>query len=117
MTTIQSFLDKFGGFDGGVVQAIEFRVGSMREQNKVAIQIKAFCDIGGDEYGWHLVTLQAFDVAWFGWIEARWNTNLVFNFPVEVTTYNDIQIVDFDPLHATVAPSGMKVELKYHPPY
>ncbi len=106
---ILEFLRRFNGFNGAVVLSFRVNFGTSDDDSEVIFKLKAYCDDSGSEHGWHQVVIHVRKRVIFSWVESSWDTNLVLNFPVRLIEWNDLQIIDFDPLHARQKELGLAV--------
>ncbi len=99
LAELTTVAERFGGFDGAIVQSLSFQAGPSVQESVVILNLLAYSEWEGREGGWKQVILTATDLPEFGWLETSKNTNLVLNYPVKILEQGRKLIVDFDPLH------------------
>ncbi|WP_442484992.1 hypothetical protein [Aeoliella sp. SH292] len=97
--SIDAMLRRFGGFNGAVVQAIDFCTSAGKIERTATIHLLAFDEEAVSKDAWTQVRVAARGGAVFSWIETSRLSNLALNWPVTQVVGDGMTFIDFDPLH------------------
>lgn len=110
---LRAWLERFGGLDGALMLSLRWELGAEPKDRVVLCELRAYCNDEGPAHGWQTVMIRAIGSAVFGFLESPWQSNVVINYPVSVLEVGDLRIIDFDPLHPTHEPGGVKVSASF----
>lgn len=96
-----------GGLDGALVLAVHYDPGDQSRPGEASITLRAYHNESPPDLAWKVVRFTARGAPMVSWVESRWASNSVLNWPVTIFEHDSLSFVDFDPLHAKEVASGV----------